>query len=343
MKKFYTIAALLSAAFTANAQVTVTPAGSASNISSFLTGYGITISNTIVNCHPNGVGYFAASNNNLGIVSGLALTTGSIFDLPGPNTNFASTNNSYPGDAAFNSVSAPYTTFDACILEFDCVPAYDTLYFNFIFGSEEYPEFVNTGFNDAFAIFISGPSIVGGMQNIAYIPNTYTPITINNVNAGMNSQYFVDNTLPNNGNEPSYDGFTTNIQATIPVVPQATYHMKIGVADASDEIYDCGVFLQGGSFRTMDPNLTTGIKETADYNVLAYPQPANDVIHFSFGNASMQNAAVNIYNSIGELVSSEKIDDITYAYNTSSLAEGVYYAQFMVNGSMHTKKFVVQK
>jgi hypothetical protein len=342
MKKLYIIAVLLLGTMSVNAQVTVTPAGSSSNIASFLTGYGLTISNAIVNCHPNAAGYFSASNNNLGIVSGLVLTTGSIFDLAGPNTHFASTDNGFPGDGTLNSISAPYVTFDACVLDMDCVPDYDTLYFNFIFGSEEYPEYVNTGYNDAFGIFIAGPAIPGGMQNIAFIPNTYTPITINNVNAITNNQYFVDNTVPNNGYEPSYDGFTTNIQARIPVVPNASYHLKIGVADASDGIYDCGVFLQGGSFRTMNPNIATGIsKPEAGNSITVYPQPANESVHFTFGNAV--DVKVAIYNSLGELVGSEAASGSHLEYNTSTLPAGVYIGQFSIDGAMHTKRFVVQK
>jgi hypothetical protein len=63
----------------------------------------------------------------------------------------------------------------------------DTLKFRYAFGSEEYMEFANSSFNDVFGFFISGPNPSGGSytnQNIALIPGTATPVTINNVNGG---------------------------------------------------------------------------------------------------------------------------------------------------------------
>jgi len=58
-------------------------------------------------------------------------------------------------------LAAGFQTFDASILEFDFIPQSDTLKFNYIFGSEEYPEYVNSGYNDVFGFFISGPGIAG--------------------------------------------------------------------------------------------------------------------------------------------------------------------------------------
>ncbi|MBL4788789.1 MAG: choice-of-anchor L domain-containing protein, partial [Kordiimonadaceae bacterium] len=63
-------------------------------------------------------------------------------------------------------------SFNAARLEFDFVPQSDSISFNFVFGSEEYLEFVNGGVNDAFGFFISGPNPAGGNfvdQNIAII------------------------------------------------------------------------------------------------------------------------------------------------------------------------------
>jgi hypothetical protein len=64
-----------------------------------------------------------------------------------------------PGDNNLDNVSSA-DTYDATVLEFDFVPATDNISFNYVFGSEEYLEFVNAGYNDVFAFFISGPGIV---------------------------------------------------------------------------------------------------------------------------------------------------------------------------------------
>ena len=61
--------------------------------------------------------------------------------------------NSVPGMIGqnFNVSSAN----DLCILEFDFVATGDTVKFNYIFGSDEYLEWVNSSFNDIFAFFLS--------------------------------------------------------------------------------------------------------------------------------------------------------------------------------------------
>ena len=105
------------------------------------------------------------------------------------------------------------------MLEFDIAPDCDTLGIKFVFGSEEYPEFVNS-YNDAFAFFISGPGMP--QQNIALLPNSNTPVTISNVNNGTtnngpcsNCNYYIPNgtgafsqSQYNDPNVIEYDGFT---------------------------------------------------------------------------------------------------------------------------------------
>jgi hypothetical protein len=165
-------------------QVTVSPAGGPSAIASFLSGSGVSISNVVVTGSPNSIGYFTAVNTSLNMPAGLALTSGDIANIPGPNnTSGASTSNGTPGDPDLDALSGG-STFDASVIEFDCIPTDDTLFFNYIFGSEEYPEFVNS-FNDIFAIFISGPNLP--FQNMAFVPSTTIPVCINNINNGMNN------------------------------------------------------------------------------------------------------------------------------------------------------------
>ena len=47
--------------------------------------------------------------------------------------------------------------------------AADTVRIDYVFGSEEYLEFVGTSFNDVFAFWVSGPGIPDPV-NIATIP-----------------------------------------------------------------------------------------------------------------------------------------------------------------------------
>ncbi len=197
-------------------------------------------------------GIFSNGNStNIGIESGIFLTSGSGSVIPGPNTsNSAGVSNMLPGHPLLDAITTA-TTYDASVLEFDFIPLNDTVRCNFVFGSEEYPEWVGSAFNDVFGFFIDGPIPDTGNYNafnIALIPGTNIPITINNVNSGSYSEYYVDNS---GGATIQYDGFTTLLTLWALVIPDETYHFTIGVADAGDGIYDSGVLIEGTSFKSL--------------------------------------------------------------------------------------------
>ncbi len=207
------------------------------------------------------IGYFDASNANFPIAEGIVMSSGDVNDIPAPGGTFASTVVGVAGDADLDVVSNAGTN-DAVVLEFDFVPTGDSIKFDYIFGSEEYPEFVNGGFNDVFAFIISGPGFAGpfanGGENIALIPGTVTPVTIDNVNDGLNSQYYVDNAA-GGADGIVYDGYTVTLTALAEVQCGETYHLKFAIADAGDSSYDSGVFLEARSFNSnaIEVNITT--------------------------------------------------------------------------------------
>src|SRR3569832_1462249 len=239
-------------------QLTVNTNATLAEIVSTIIGPGYNISNIKLNCPAGAIATFTSGGTNLGLNNGILLTTGKAANAIGPNdNNKLGFNNGASGDSQLD-VLLGTETYDGCALEFDLIPSCDTLKIKYEFGSEEYPEYVNKQFNDVFSFFITGPGITG-TKNIATLPNTTTPVSINTVNAGKNSQYFVDNT---NGKSLQYDAFTKPLTAWTPVVSCSTYHLKIVIADVTDGIYDSGVFIEGGSI-TCSPviynNLATNI------------------------------------------------------------------------------------
>src|SRR6185369_11357773 len=81
-------------------------------------------------------GSFQGTASNIGLSNGVLLTTGSIFNAPGPNDlPGAGTDNFLPGSADLNTLSGIQTK-DATILEFDFVPLTDTIRFRYVFASE---------------------------------------------------------------------------------------------------------------------------------------------------------------------------------------------------------------
>ncbi|MCS7073000.1 MAG: choice-of-anchor L domain-containing protein, partial [Bacteroidia bacterium] len=249
MKKFvaflFSLLALVSNQ--SEGQVTVQQVSPVQAVQNVFLGQGVSVSN--VNFIGGSLGIFNGINSNLGLASGLLLTTGSSASAIGPNNSTSSsTNLNLTGHPILTNLANGYGTYDANILEFDFVPVSDTIQFRYIFGSEEYPEYAppqSAQFNDVFAFMITGPGYPQP-TNIALIPGTTTPVSINNINAITNSQYYIDNSTL--GGTVGFDGFTTVLTAKAAVTPCQTYHIQLMIADVFDGVYDSGVFLEAGSF-----------------------------------------------------------------------------------------------
>ncbi len=126
------------------------------------------------------IGYFTSGSSSFPISEGIILSTGNVQDAEGPNYDYNTTTEFFgAGDSDINTITGG-TSNDAAVLEFDFVPAGNTIEFNYIFASEEYAEYVGQQYNDAFAFLLSGPGI-SGTKNIALIPGTSTPVSINTV------------------------------------------------------------------------------------------------------------------------------------------------------------------
>lgn len=242
MKKVYVITLFCLVCASLAGQINLLPGGTAASLLSSFIGQGLIIQNPTINCAANGYGTFTNGNTTtIGINNGIMLSSGSIFNSVGPNDETgAGTCNSTSGDVDLDGLTGE-ATFDACVLEFDFIPQCDSLTINFVFGSEEYPEYVNQ-FNDVFGFFINGPNPSGGSYtnyNIARLPNS-TICSINTINASNNSSFFIDNSA---GLTIEYDGLTTQITSVVNLTPCAVYHFKIAIGDTKDCIYDSGVFI----------------------------------------------------------------------------------------------------
>lgn len=273
---------MISIHFGLRAQIDVVDNQTAQALAQTLVGQGVVLLNPVLNCPgiANGKFKLTAGTTNLGIDSGIVLTSGRAMSIPGdigvngPNvapSSGPSQSNGAPGDPDLNTVLAGLLSKDRCNLEFDFVPAGDTVKFDYVFGSSEYMNYSCSSFNDIFGFFISGPGYTTP-RNIALIPGTNIPICVNSttgVTTGAQcsamgpgspfSIYYVDNV---GGATITYSGFTKIYTAVAAVIPCDTFHLKLAIADGSgsgiDEILDSGVFLKAGSLNS------TGIKLTPE-------------------------------------------------------------------------------
>ncbi len=191
------------------------------------------------------IGYFDNGIPGLSFANGIVMSTGRVTNVEGPNdTGSEGTNLHQSGDSDLTGIVG-MQTHDAAVLEFDFIPASNVVSFEYVFGSEEYEEFVGQGFNDIFGFFVSGGPEAFSNINIARIPVVGSPVSINNVNQTTNSAYYINN---DGGLHIQFDGMTVTLTAFLNVTQCETYHMKLAVADVGDGIYDSGVFLKAGSF-----------------------------------------------------------------------------------------------
>ena len=266
MKKiflFVLITGLFSNSF---GQITTAVNPTIAQMQALLQGNGVVVTGLNITCPSGAYATFANGSATLGgtLNSGILLTTGTASLVSGPSPNTTGNNLSYdnlaPGSPIGNGLASG-TTYDGCSINFLITPSCATLSINYVFASEEYPDFVGTTYNDVFGFILSGPNPSGPVynnSNIAFIPGTTTPVSINNVNAGSNSAYYVS--APP-GLE--YDGKTTVLTASATVIPCQTYTMTIGVWDDGDGSFDSGVFLDvNGLSCANQPSLTATVNPT---------------------------------------------------------------------------------
>ena len=335
-KQLFLLFACLCCSPFVHAQLTITDSITVPQIVSLLQGSGITITSLTVHCKPCAIGEFSGVSE-MPITHGLVLSTGYVDSIA--NGNYAT----HTG-TAFGTTGAdpdlmtiePSATHDLCAIEFDCIPTGDSLLFNFSFGSEEYPEFVNATFNDAFGIFASGPGITGN-HNVARIPSG-TAVSVNNVNAGTNSAYYYNNESPR-GQYICFDGFTLNLHAFTTVIPGSTYHFKIAIADAGDSFYDSGVFLEAFSFRSIAAS-PLSVKEDKLHRLNVYPNPANGIFTLYDPDNLYKDAELRVVNSLGQIVFSERINLPENKIDLTGQPEGIYYLLVNTGNAMYKMSLI---
>jgi len=221
-------------------------------------------------------GTFSGGMDAIGFDNGIILSSGNITYVEGPNiSDGTSMNNGLAGDADLDGLIPGYYTNDATVLEFDFECEYlQVISFEYVFASEEYNEWVGSSFNDVFGFFVNG-------VNIALIPETTTPVSINNVNCGnpydpltigSYCEFFRNNDLSDGGGaiDTEMDGLTEVFYATASINPGVN-HIKLAIADAGDWVLDSDVFIKGESFVCLPPVIEVPI----DIKPGSCPNPVN--------------------------------------------------------------------
>jgi hypothetical protein len=121
--------------FRGNAQITVTPGGTAASIVNTLVSTGIQVSNMTINCDALAYGTWSGNLQAGGSQmsnGGIVLTTGSAAGADGPNGSGSTSTivNGYdfsdPNLTTQPGAGSPPPNYDNCVLEFDMVPSCST-------------------------------------------------------------------------------------------------------------------------------------------------------------------------------------------------------------------------
>ena len=258
-------------------ELTINTSASAMDLANAIFGSGITVTDASFQGAlgvQSGI-YSGASSTLAGITNvdtGVILSTGNVQDF----TNSSGTTDTnvntgtgmdvtggVDGDAGLNGI-AGVGTFDGAILNATFIPEGDMLTMNFVFTSEEYPEYVNGGVNDAFGVWVNG----------TFVPVTITVagnVSIDSVNGGVNENLYRDNMADQFNTE--MDGFTYVLSVKAPVNPGVENDIRIGIADGGDAIYDSNLLIMGNSVQTytlaMDDDINILTNSTRTFDILA--------------------------------------------------------------------------
>jgi len=280
-KKILLLAGFSIAAFSQLAQparavdIGITPSSDAAAMAAALLGPGVSLvpGSAVYTGGPLASGLFNGETTIFGNpagVSGVILTSGLATNaLPPNDAPSKGSSIGLPGSSFLSGLIGGASTFDASTLEFKLkvAPGTSSIEWKYVFGSEEYNEYVNTIYNDVFALALDG-------TNLALVPGTSTPIAANTVNNGnpvgsgtISNPAFYRNNSPsfnNSGGVPGvpspyhtqYDGITTVLTSTATgLMPDVEYLLTFAIADTSDSILDSGVFILGSSLK--DPDIPT--------------------------------------------------------------------------------------
>jgi Ca2+-binding RTX toxin-like protein len=257
-------------------EVTINTSATAADMAAAIFGDGIQIVSATYSGDPLASGIYSGALTTIAGISptngGVILSTGNVTDFTnssgttdtntqaGMGVNLA---NGVDGDAQLNAVSGQ-ATFDGAIFTADFIPTGDMLTMQFVFSSEEYPEYVNGGVNDSFGVWVNGQFV---QATITVAGN----ISIDTVNAGINQNLYRTNAGDQFNTE--MDGLTFVLSFKAPVNDGQVNSIKIGIADGGDAVFDSNLLIMADSIQTyalaMDDRIQLSANSSRTFDILA--------------------------------------------------------------------------
>ena len=240
MKRFLLVAVGILAAWGTAQGITVSYDTNAVSLANALTlggGSGLIVTGVALQGHSNGfqssTGTYVNPSLTYNISPGIVLSSGDVLDYSdGPNL-FVNNSTAWgvletgPQKALLDPITGVRQHWDVTQLDitFNMAPGHDTVFFNVVFGSEEYPEYVGSQFVDGFGLYVNG-------GNIAFVDGL--PVNINHpafaAIPGTELDGVLNHRIPQTFSKFVGDGSVGNT-------------LTIIICDTTDDIYDSTAYV----------------------------------------------------------------------------------------------------
>ncbi len=214
------------------------------------------LSNINLSVTGNKEAYGTFDNAPFDIGAGIVLSTGKVTELVGANKDSGTTTSFGTSDldGGFDPI--------ALKIDFNTDSTASQVFFQYVFGSEEFIEFSGSDFNDLFTLTLNG-------VNLAKLSDGKTT-SINNLTPSKDATTWSSDYI-NNPSETGplssqviLDGYTKTLTFAGNLIPNAKNTLEIKIKDVNDYIYDSAVFLKGGSLGVVDPTTLANAITIAD-------------------------------------------------------------------------------
>ena len=206
------------------------------------------LSNFSVSVTGNSAAFGTFTNDPFGLQSGVVLSTGRVADIPGRNIkdnlmiNGTDLNTDFgPKGEAGDLTQLNLSFFVDCTAE--------KLFFEYVFASEEFPEFGGSEFNDSFELLLNGNNLAKLSDGKAVTINNLVP---NADNRSTDHSDYINNPAVTGlaANIIKLDGFTKVLGFEGLLNQNQTNVLSIRIKDVGDGNLDSAVFIKSGSVST---------------------------------------------------------------------------------------------
>ncbi|MEQ8974533.1 MAG: choice-of-anchor L domain-containing protein [Coleofasciculus sp. C1-SOL-03] len=248
-----------------------------------LSNFDLRVYDDLQNVNDKAFGTF--SDDPFGLGEGIVLSTGRVADLPGENEEDGGLEHTEgdPNDLStdFDPQSPSYEQREIGMkgdkmtleLSFDVDDTAEKLFFQYIFGSEEFVEFGGTEFNDSFEMLLNG-------TNLAKLSDGQD-VTINNLvphpkNPDLYHDDYVNNPAELNVANTKLDGFTKLLTFEGLLEQNSRNTLRVKLIDGGDGSFDSAVFIKGKSLGTKPPQIAPQPNESPgdEPNHTEVPEPS---------------------------------------------------------------------